>query len=332
MFRRILNLIQQDLTNALRDNILIYMIAAPLVLAVGARLFLPSLDQITVTYAVQSNLDPAITAGLRQYGTVEVYPSRAAVEERVRRVDDVTGILPRDDGFELVLEGNEAEDSAATIQVLESLRGRQPLAVYEWQREREGRSLITEYGLMSLLMISILLGALVMAFIIIEDKETRAIRALGVSPLSMLELTLARGLFAIVLGYVLVIATTLIVLGPGINYGLLTLGFLASLALPVLIGYLVGGLADSQLKAIALLKFVMVIYLTLPLVTAFLPRSMHVYFYILPNYWMWTVFENIIIGQLGPVGFWGAAALTLAMTLPLVAIAMPMLRKQLSLR
>jgi ABC-2 type transport system permease protein len=332
MFRRILNLFRQDLTNALRDNILLYMIVAPLLLALGARLFLPSLDQITATYAVQDSLDPALIDGLRQYGAVEVYPSRAAVEERVRRVDDVTGILPGVGGFELILEGNEAEDSAATVQVLESLRGRSPLASYEWQREREGRSLVTEYGLMSLLMISILLGALVMAFIIIEDKETRAIRALGVSPLSMLELTLARGLFAIVLGYVLVIASTLIVLGPGVNYGLLMVGFLASLGLPVLIGYLVGGLADSQLKAIALLKFVMVFYLTLPMVTAFLPRSMHIYFYILPNYWMWTIFENVIIGQLGPVGLWGAAAITMAMSLPLVAIAMPILRRQLKLR
>lgn len=332
MIRRILNLFQQDLTNALRDNILLYMIVAPLLLAVGARLFLPALDRVTVTFAVEAGADPAIIEGLRRYGSVEVLPDRAALEERVLRPDDVTGIAVRGDGFELLREGNEAEDPGAVIQVLESLRGRPPLAEFEWQRAREGRSLISEYGLMTLLMIDILLGALVMAFIIIEDKETRAAQALSVSPLSMLELTLARGLLAAALSYLLVMATALIVLGPAVDYGLLTLGFLAALGLPVLIGYLIGGLADSQLKAIALLKFVMLIYLTLPIVTAFLPRSLHPYFYILPNYWMWITFENIIIGQLGPVGLWGAAAITLAMSLLLVALAMPVLRCRSKLR
>jgi hypothetical protein len=45
------------------------------------------------------------------------------------------------------------------------------------------------------------------------------------------------------------------------------------MGLPILTGYMIGGLADSQLKAIAMLKFYMLIYLTLPAVTVFLPRS-----------------------------------------------------------
>jgi len=51
MVKRIFNLLHQDWTNALRDNILLYMLIAPILLAVGARFFLPSLNDNQYTFA-----------------------------------------------------------------------------------------------------------------------------------------------------------------------------------------------------------------------------------------------------------------------------------------
>ena len=45
-----------------------------------------------------------------------------------------------------------------------------------------------------------------------------------------------------------------------------------------------------------------------------------------------TVFENVFIGQIGPVDFWGASLITLAFSLMLIAVLMPRLRSQLNLR
>jgi hypothetical protein len=171
-----------------------------------------------------------------------------------------------------------------------------------------------------------------MAFNIIEDKETRALKALGVSPLSMMEFTLARGLFAFGVSLFIVLAATFILVGTGVNYGLLVVGFCFSIGLPLLTGFVIGGLADSQLKAIAILKFYMIIYLTLPAVSFFIPRSWHVLFYPLPNYWMWQTFEKLFIGSLGGPGFWLSGLITLAISLGLVALAIPLLKRQLKLR
>ena len=332
MSKRILTLLRQDLTNALRDNILLYMMLGPILLAAGARLFLPSLDQARLTFAVQAGVPAEVVARLEAHGDVQVLADGPAVRARVARSDDVPGLLADGSGYRLILEGNEAEGPAVLHRLLAQIVYGEPVAEHTVVTREGRRSLLTEYFAIIWIMIETLLGATVMAFNIVEDKETRAIRALGVSPLSILEFTLARGLFAVLLSLVSVVASTLILLGGQVNYGLLGLGYLLCVGVPVLSGYIIGGLADTQLKAIAVLKFFMAIFLTLPLVTVFVPRQWHFFWYPLPNYWMWVTYENLFIGQLGSVGFWGAGLITLAISLAAVAALAPRLRRQLALR
>lgn len=332
MFKRILNLIRQDWTNALRDNILTYLMVAPILLAVGARLFVPSIGQAQYTFAVQRGVDAALVQRLDSIGAVEILPSAEAVRARVLRNDDVPGLALVNGRPTLLMEGNEGGEAETLQRALQQALGGETVASFTRSANSADRSLITEYTALIFVMIASLLGALVMAFNIIEDKETRAIRALGVSPLSMLELTLARSAFALLLGLVLVFASTAILVGGQVNYGLLLVAFLFSVGLPILTGYIIGGLADSQLKAIAILKFYMLVYLTLPIISVFVARKWHFVFYILPNYWMWQTFERVFVGELGAPNLWVSGAITLVSSLVLVMIFLPVLRRQLKLR
>jgi ABC-2 type transport system permease protein len=332
MFKRILNLMRQDWTNALRDNIMIYGMVAPILLAVGARLFVPSIGEAQYTFAVQDGMDSALIQRLDSIGMVELLPSAEAVRARVLRSDDVPGLAFVDGQPTLLMEGNEGGEAEILQRVFQQALSGEPVSVFTRTADSAARSLITEYTAIIFIMIACMLGALVMAFNIIEDKETRAIRALGVSPLSMLELTLARGLFALLLSLVLVFASTAILVGGQVNYALLLVAFLFSVGLPILTGYIIGGLADSQLKAIAILKFYMLVYLTLPIVSIVIPREWHFFFYILPNYWMWQTFERVFIGDLGGLNFWASGLITLVSSLVLVVAFLPVLRRQLKLR
>lgn len=333
MVKRIINLMRQDWTNALRDNILLYMMIAPLLLAVGARFFLPSLNQNQYTFAVQSSLSSEMIQRLDQIGRIEIFDDANGVKERVLRSDDVPGLIIEIDQPQIIMEGNEGGEALALQSVIEQALSGNVVAQYTMiQGETSTRSLLKEYGAIIFILINTLLGALVMAFNIIEDKESKAMRALGVSPLSMLELTIARGLFALILSLILVVSSTMIIVGTQINYGMLLLGFTFSIALPILSGYVIGGLADSQLKAIAILKFYFIIYLTLPIITVVIPQKSHVFFYWLPNYWMWHTFEQIFIGNLGGPGFWLSGIITLFSSLLLVGFCFPFLRRQLKLR
>jgi ABC-2 type transport system permease protein len=333
MFKRIITLMRQDWTNSLRDNIMVYMIFGPILLAIGARFFLGSLDQAQFTFAVQADLGPAVIERLDQVGTVHVLPSAEAVRERVLRNDDVPGLVKGSEGQMLVVfEGNEGENPQALLGVIEQALFAEPVAAYTVLQPDTPRSMLSELFTIVFVMIGTLLGALVMAFNLIEDKETRAVRALGVTPLSMLEMTLSRGLFAILISLLITTVTTFVLAGAGFNYGLAMVAFLCSMGLPILTGYVIGGLADNQLKAIALLKFYMLIYLTLPIVSFFVPRNWHPFFYILPNYWMWQTFEKVFLGDLGGPNFWMSGLITLASSLALVVILLPVLRRQLKLR
>jgi ABC-2 type transport system permease protein len=332
MFKRIINLMQQDLTNTLRDNILLYGMFGPLLLAIGARLFLPSLDQASLTIAVQASAGPAIIQRLEQIGVVETYSDIEGVRERVLRTDDVPGIILVNQEPVLVLEGNEAEGVEALSSLFGQILSGEPVAEHSLTQLASGRSLVTEYATIIFIMIVMLIGSLIMAFNIIEDKETRALQALGVSPLSMVELSLARGLFSLLVSLVLVILVAAILVGTQINYGLLVIGFLFSMGLAILTGYIIGGFSDSQLKAIAILKFYMMIYLVLPVMTIFLPRQWHAFFFILPNYWVFQTYENVIIGQTGGLNLWGAGSIAFLSSLALILALLPVLRRQLKLR
>jgi ABC-2 type transport system permease protein len=330
--KRILTLIRQDLTNALRDNILLYMMFGPILLAVGARLFLPSLDQTSLNFAVQSGTGADVTKRLQELGRIEFYPDASSVEARVLRSDDVIGLLLQRGETVLLLEGNEGDNTQELASIISHALSNPSSEGFTRTQVEAPRSLVTEYAAIIFIMIGMLLGALVMAFNIIEDKETHALKALGVSPLSLVEMSLARGLFALILSMGIIIATTFVLIGMQASYLYLLAGFIFCMILPILIGYTIGGLADNQLKAIAVLKFFMVFYLTLPILTIFIPRQWHVFFYPLPNYWMWQTFENIIIGRLGPLNLWGAGLITLLTSLALVLVIYPYLRRQLRLR
>jgi len=333
MVKRMFTLMRQDWTNSLRDNIIVYMIFGPILLAVGARFFLGSLDEAQLTFAVQADLGPAVVERLDQVGRVEALPSAEAVRERVLRNDDVPGLVMGSNGQAvLVFEGNEGENPQALAGVIEQALAGKTTASYTLVQPESARSVTRELFTIVFVMIGTLLGALVMAFNLIEDKETGAVRALGVTPLSMLEMTLSRGLFAVLLSLLITTATSLIMAGSAFHNGLALLAFFFSIGLPILTGYVVGGAADSQLKAIALLKFYMLIYLTLPVVSVFIPRTWHPFLYILPNYWMWQTFEKVFLGDLGGPNFWASGVITLTSSLLLVALLLPVLRRQLKLR
>ena len=119
--------------------------------------------------------------------------------------------------------------------------------------------------------------------------------------------------------------------GSAVNYWLLLGGFIFSFGIAILLGYLIGGFTETQVQAMSLLKIVNIVYLTIPIVSIFIPRGWHFLFYILPNYWMFIIFENIFVGQIGPVGFWGASLLTLASSFIVVLLLLPGLRKKLKL-
>ena len=109
-------------------------------------------------------------------------------------------------------------------------------------------------------------------------------------------------------------------------------GFLIASGVGVVIGYVVGGFTDSQLEAIGLIKIVNFAYLSIPILTIFVPESWQWLFYLLPNYWLFKIFETLFVGQQGPAGFWAACGLTVLTSALYLAALAPLLRRRVPLQ
>lgn len=303
--RRILSLMKFDATNALRDSMVVYILVAPLLLAGGLRIFLPSFEGAEVTYAVQvpSSVTAAAPAAqlaerLEDYGRVEIYQTGEAVRERVLATDDVGGFVLTDDPgqpFAIVLEGNEGEESEAVMRsVLLAATASGSAAEYTVTRA-DTRSPFKEYASVGLVMLASLIGGLAVSFAMIDEKEQGVTRAFTVTPMNAFDYFASRGILAAVVGFAVASVGHLILVGSAVPFGRFLLALVVSAPMPLVVALLVGGIAKNQIQAVAALKVVMMVYLTIPFVSIAVPRGWHWLFYVFPNYWMFRSFEDIYV-------------------------------------
>jgi ABC-2 type transport system permease protein len=316
--RRIIALMKIDLTNAFRDSLVIYVLVAPLLIAGGLRLFLPGFEGAQVTYAVEVPAATAETpAGTREvageparliarrlaerldaYGRVEVYASADAVRERVLDTDDVGGFVLQTDvepPWTIVLEGNEGAESEAVMRSV-LLAATSPARAAEYTITQTAiRSPFREYASVGLVMLASLIGGLAVSFSMIDEKEQGVTRAFTVTPISVWSYFAGRGILAAIVGFTVATVGHFILVGAAVPVRSFALAMLASAPLPLVVALLVGGIAKNQIQAIAVLKVVMMVYLTIPFASIAVPRAWHWLFYAFPNYWMFRSFEDIYV-------------------------------------
>lgn len=332
MFRRIAVFVQKDLIKAPRDNIIVYVLLSPLLLAVVTALFTPSVQGMTLTFALDAAAEAKVIEGFKAYGKVELYPGRRAVVERMERPDDVAGVVREGDRYAVVVEGNEAADVGRTTgAVLGRILAGQPLAAIERVSLGKASPLVKETAASLLVLGTVLIAGVTIGFAIIDEKETGVIRALAVSPLRMFEFVFSHAVIALLVAGILGVISSVIVLGAGVDYAGLIAGVLFSVGLSLLFGFLVGGLAENQLAGIAVLKVTMLVFTAIPLGSLFAPAELQWPFYPFPNYWALQIFQNVFT-KTGTLGYWPSCLATFALSAAALLALAPVLGKRLKLR
>lgn len=294
--KRIFSIIRFDLANSLRDSMVLYILAAPVILALVLAFLLPSLESAETRLALDmSHTDSGqLAARLERFAAVERLPDQDTVRQRVLKNDSVAGILFSPEPI-VLLQGNEPAELAVLAQGILSSALNGPAADYTVRIREGGRSDLVDYSRAFLAMLSILIGGVAAAFALVEEKEAKATRSFAVSPLSTAEYYGARGLWAALVGMVGVTAGHLILGDSGTGAGTFLSALAASLPFPLAICLLIGGLASNQIQAVAALKLVMFVFLTLPLASIFVPMQLEWLFWPLPNYWLFRLFEAVYV-------------------------------------
>ncbi|MFW6363446.1 MAG: ABC transporter permease [Spirochaeta sp.] len=309
--KKILALIKFDITNAIRDSLIIYLLVAPILLAGGLRVFLPNIEASVITIALEvpdqgTDQERAMhmADSLSRFARVETFSGSEAVRNRVMDTDDVGGIVLSEQGWHILLEGNENQESESVMRSILDVAARDGF-IGEYQVSEPSKpSLLGPYAAVILVMMAALIGGLAVAFAMIDEKEQGIHRAFAISPLRPWQYFTARGGLSFGLGIAVALAGHLILLGGSVSLGRFSIALLSSAAMPLAIALLVGGIAKNQIQAIAVLKVVMLVYLTVPMVTIFISPQWHPIFYVFPNYWMFRSFEDLYLGFRGDSGFW----------------------------
>lgn len=336
MLQRIINFIKLDVALSLRDSVMVYSLIAPLALAVLVRILVPSVQDVSLRFAVDASVPSAVVARLAEFGEIERFDNEQKLVGRVDENDDVPGVYVQGGEYVLVLEGNEDAGAADGMRALladataEAGQIDPEIVVTDLSG---APAPISEYGAVMMVVLALFVGGILVGFNIVDEKESQIVHAMAVSPLRMFEYITARSVLAIVIAFVSGFAATLIILGTDFAAGRLAVAIAVALFVGLPFGFIVGALADNQMSAFALIKLLMAVFVSIPFVSIFVPSGFQWAFFVFPNYWMFESISHVLVGS-GTSGaaWWLTLLLTAATGALLIALLIPRLRRGLRLR
>ena len=297
MLKKILIIFIRDIRINTREFMTLYMMIIPLVLAVGINFLSPSINDTSVNLALIENENPEQASYFDDFAHVELFSDEQKVEDRVMSRDTVVGILPKDNGYYIMTQGNEPESVLEYAKLLNVL--------YESDVQLEdARSEIIEFGRtvpplkkmlvnMLLLMISMLAGMLI-AMNILEEKMDQTVSAINVTPTSRRAFILGKSLTGMAVALFSSIACLLITGFYNVNLGQAALVVFSSTILSLLIGFIQGINSDDVMEAAGSVKLMF-----LPMAGSiagyeFVTGNWQIFFYWSPFYWAYKANDMIL--------------------------------------
>lgn len=333
MVKRVLNYVKKEFVAALRNNMVIYTTLLPVVLAICLSLFLPGMQSMKLTVAAEKSVDQNVLDGLKRYANVEVFENREKVVERVERPDDLAGIVKEGDQYIVILEGNESGEAEGIASALMNfILTDKPKATYEHVSLGKQSSPIKEISGSLLLLTALIVGGFVVGMGIVDEKESKSIKALAVSPIRMYEYVASHTILCLISGIVLALLSSLILAGTSISYFNIIIAMVATTGIAVIVGYLIGALSDNLISAIAVIKFIMLVFLAVPIGSLFVPQNYQWVFYIFPHYWAFQAYQSIFKNGDHFVSFELASLIAFGFSIVLLVVLTPMIKKRLQLR
>ncbi|MFZ5943080.1 MAG: ABC transporter permease [Bacillota bacterium] len=311
MFNRIAVLIGKDFRNGLRDNIFLYALLAPLILALLMRFFLPVLSANSFDVVLLEQ-DKNSMSPIQELAQVEYVDTSEEMKERVLRWDDAVGIIAeKQEGksFTIIAEGNEDKAvlelaGAVTNKLSGSLEGAQ-VGQINLNKPKQPVYMMTA---ILLCIFPLMIGGMLTGFALTEEKEFKTRQALYVTPLTNVEYLMGKTLLGMGIAFIMVVLIILI-LGIEVNWLQLLLITLGGVFLSTLFGIMIGAISNNQLTALANTKIGSMFFIVIPLITVFIPRSKEYFLYWVPTYWTFAGYRSIFWesgtwGELLPIFGW----------------------------
>jgi hypothetical protein len=332
MLKKILIIFQRDLKVNFRDSLSALLLLMPILFAVIFNILSPGINDTTVNIALVENENIELQEYLSDFAKVSVYPDESAIIERVDRRDDVFAYLNSENGYYVLKQGNESENSElfATYMLTfynEDVQISDTTAeIIDFNRTVPPfKKLLVNIAIM---FISIM-GGMLIAINILEEKNDKTIRAIHLTPVNDNAFIIGKGFTGIFLTIYGTISIVLITGFTQVNWGQLLLLVLVSSIISLLVGFMMGLTSETFMDAAGSVKMLFIPLMAAVLVVELLAEKWQWTVYWSPFYWTYLALDDI----LSYTGTWGftliASGIVLAISTVIYLILMPRIRKGL---
>ncbi|MBN4050949.1 MAG: hypothetical protein COA82_08555 [Alkaliphilus sp.] len=332
---KITNMIKKDFTVASRDRMMAIVFFYSIIFAFVIRMFVPTVEGARVEFVIHEDISEEIIMQIEEFGEVTLLESAEDIYERVQRVDSVAGLLMKDEKLELVFEGNEPEWLIETFKTImnEVISPAMPISVVmpvyiDYRATEEKGSIIMDLLTVVLVAVATYVGGLIAGFTIVDDKETKTIRALVVSPLNVYQYIISKYATALFVGLFGTLGASAILMGASVDYVKVILVMVFSSTMVVATAIFIGAYAENQMGALVLQKVTGWIYMIVPILSFFVGEKWQVVLYPLPTYWQTMMIRNVFMGGDQKFDFWFSGAMTFVSGTLLFLIVFSAFRKK----
>ncbi|MDD5602659.1 MAG: ABC transporter permease [Eubacteriales bacterium] len=305
-FKKILLVTARDVKVDLRQAMALYMLLAPFLLALILRAFIPAAGNTTLNTAIIKDADTALILYLEQYASVEKgLEDEDALKSRISKTDDIFGVIGEADGsFRIIEQGNETEGSRQLLEFLlagyssASLPGAGgaeiKISELGWKV-----SPLRQYGASFLVLFMSMIGGMLIALNLIEEKMYNTIAALNVAPIAKSHIVTGKAIPGFILPVIHGFGTLLILGYSSVDFAKVTVVLLSVAMISVIIGFTAGVTSSEPISGIASMKSVFIPIAASIFGAIFLNEKWHVLLFWSPYYWAFKSMDGILLQTAG---------------------------------
>ena len=290
---RLLSMTRKDVTLTFRESFFMFFIIMPVIVVLVLNIALGSIGATIPTMAVYG--DSEIVSLLEEEPSVKIsiLPSEQKVRDSVLQGEYDAGLIITSSGPKLVISGesllNERLTIAATmVNVYRKSAGIQDMVTVNTTIVgTEGYSLQVRIIPFMMIMATII-GGLIISASLIEEREFKTLNAVLVTPITPLEVILAKSLFGLFLG--LILGVLMLVLSNAFTGGIhlilffLVLGTLFTVGLGLIAGVIMKDITDliARMKIFNLVLLFPALVLFFPRIPQWIGKFFPTYYFIHP--------------------------------------------------
>lgn len=333
MIRKIIIIFLRDLKTSVRNFITLYILVVPVIFAILINVFSPGINDTTVEILLLEGENPRQVDYFKQFAKVELLESLEAIQDRVRKRDHIVAILPgTSKDYYILTQGNEPD------YVVDYVKNLAAFAHYDIGMEDRAAEILT-YGreipplkklmVNTAMIFTSILGGMIIALNIVEEKTDNTISAIHLSPVSRIGFIAGKSMMGVVIPVVGSILLLIITGFGDINFFHVFFMVTTSCIVSILIGFIEGINNDDVMNAAGNMKL-----LFLPLFGSIagveiLADKWQPLFYWIPFYWTYKGNDLVLSNRGTWMEIMKHSGIVLGISILVFLIVAPKIRKGL---